>query len=224
MKSPKGKLWLGLVVTFVLMGFALFLAAGTLSYWQAWVFLGVIVVSSVIVTLSMTKNPTLLENRSKYGPAAENRAIQKIIVLCVGIAALATYVVPALDRRFGWSNVPAWLSIAGDLLILIGMWMVLRVFKANPFGSATVKIADDQIVISTGPYAIVRNPMYTSAVVYFIGTSLALGSYWGLVAAALATLALVWRLFDEEQFLAQNLPGYTEYCAKVRWHLIPGIF
>jgi protein-S-isoprenylcysteine O-methyltransferase Ste14 len=224
MKSSKGKLWLGLLVTFVLMGFALFLAAGTLNYWQAWVFLGVIVISSVIVTHSMTKNPRLLENRRKYGPAAENRTIQKIIVLCVGIPALATYVVPALDRRFGWSNMPAWLSIAGDLLILIGMWMVFRVFKANPFGSATVKIADDQIVISTGPYAVVRNPMYASAVVYFIGTSLALGSYWGLVAAALTTLALIWRLFDEEQFLAQNLPGYTDYCAKVHWHLIPGIF
>ena len=224
MKSLKAKTWLGLLVTFPLMGAALFLAAGTFNYWQAWVFLGVVVGSSVLLTLFMLKNPTLLENRSKYGPAAEQRAIQKIIVLCLGVPVIATYLVPAFDRRFGWSHMPFWLSIAGDLLILVGMWMVYRVFKANSFGSATVVIADEQTVISTGPYGIVRHPMYSSAAVYFVGTSLALGSYWGLIAAILTTLGFVWRLFDEEKFLAQNLPGYTEYCAKVRWRLIPHVF
>ena len=224
MKSPKAKMWLGLVVIFVLMGFALFLAAGTFNYWQAWIFLVVGAVSSVLLTLFITKNPILLENRTKYGPTAEKRAIQKIIVLCAGIPAIATFIVPALDRRFDWSNVPSWLSIAGDLLIIVGMWMVFRVFKENSFGSATVEVADDQTVISTGPYAIVRNPMYASAAVYFVGTSLALGSYWGLITAILTIVGLVWRLFDEEKFLAQNLPGYMEYCAKVHWRLIPGIF
>jgi protein-S-isoprenylcysteine O-methyltransferase Ste14 len=119
---------------------------------------------------------------------------------------------------------PAWLSIAGDLLVLLSIWMVYRVFKANSFGAATVDVAKNQTVVDTGPYAIVRNPMYSSAAVYFIGTSLALGSYWGLIPAALTILALVWRLFDEEKLLTRDLPGYTEYCAKVRWHLIPGIF
>jgi len=145
-------------------------------------------------------------------------------LLCAGIPAIATFIIPALDRRFGWSNLPSWLSIAGDLFILAGMWMVSRVFNANPFGSATVEIAKDQKVISTGPYAIVRNPMYASGAVYLVGVSLALGSYWGLIAAILTILGLVWRLFDEEKFLVQNLTGYTEYCAKVRWHLIPGVF
>ena len=217
-------MWLEFVVIFVLMGFALFLAAGTFNYWQAWVFLGVGAVSSVLHTLSIIKNPILLENRTKYGPAAEKRTLQKIIVLCAGIPAIATFIVPALDRRFGWSNVPFWLSIVGDLLIIAGMWMVFRVFKENSFGSATVEIVNDQKVISTGPYGIVRNPMYASAAVYFIGASLALGSYWGLIASILTLLGLVWRLFDEEKFLAQNLPGYAEYCAKVHWRLIPGIF
>jgi len=145
-------------------------------------------------------------------------------VLCAGIPAIATFIVPALDRRFGWSNVPFWLSIAGDLLILVGLWMVFRVFKANSFASATIEIANDQKVISTGPYAIVRNPMYASAAVYLVGVSLALGSYWGLIAAILTTFGLVGRLLDEEKFLAQDLPGYTDYCAKVHWHLIPGVF
>jgi protein-S-isoprenylcysteine O-methyltransferase Ste14 len=104
------------------------------------------------------------------------------------------------------------------------MWMVYRLFKENSFGSATVEVRKGRKVISTGPYAIVRHPMYSAAAVYFIGMSLALASYWGLIAAALALLGLVWRLVDEEKFIAENLPGYREYCAKVRWHSIPGIF
>ena len=217
-------MWLALVVVFVLMGLALFLSAGTADYWQAWVFLGVGAVSGILLDLFIMKDPVLLESRTKFGPTAEQRPLQKIIVLCAGLPAIAAFIVPALDRRFGWSNMPLWLSLAGDLLILAGMWMVYRVFKENSFGSATVEIATDQRVISTGPYAIVRNPMYASAAVYFIGTPLALGSYWGLIPSVLTILGLVWRLFDEEKFLSRNLPGYTEYCAKVRWRLIPGIF
>ena len=224
MKSPKTKMWLKTVVTFVIIGLALFLIAGTFNYWQAWISLVAIAVSIGPLTLTMTRNPTLLEGRSKWGPAAEKRTTQKIIVLCAAIPAVATYIVPALDRRFGWSHVPYWLSIVGDLLILAGMWMVFRVFKANSFGSATVEITNEQKVISTGPYAIVRNPMYASAAVYLVGAPLALGSWWGLIPALLTTLALVWRLFDEEKFLAHDLPGYTEYCAKVHWHMVPGVF
>jgi protein-S-isoprenylcysteine O-methyltransferase Ste14 len=224
MKNPKTKVWLWLVVCFALIALALFLSAGTLNFWQAWVYLCVGVTSNIPLTLYITKDPILLENRTKAGPSAEQRPIQKIIVLCAGLPAIATFIVPGLDHRFGWSSVPLWLSIIGDLLIVVAMWMVYRVFKENSFGSATVEISKNQKVISTGPYAIVQNPMYSSAAVYFIGMSLALGAYWGLIPSLLTILGLVWRLFDEEKFLAQNLPGYTEYCAKVRWHLIPGIF
>jgi protein-S-isoprenylcysteine O-methyltransferase Ste14 len=224
MKNPKVQAWLWLVVSFVLIALVLFISAETLNYWQSWVYLCVGAVSSVPLTLYVIKDPILLENRTKAGPSAEQRPIQKIIVLCVGIPAIAAFIVPGLDHRFGWSNVPSWLSVVGDLLILVSMWMVYRVFKENSFGSATVEIAKDQKVISTGPYAIVRNPMYSSAAIYFIGMSLALGSYWGLIASVLTIFGLVWRLFDEEKFLAKQLPGYPEYCTKVRWHLIPGIF
>jgi protein-S-isoprenylcysteine O-methyltransferase Ste14 len=224
MRNPKVRMWLGLVMTSVVIGLALFFAAGTIKYWQAWVYLVVGAVSGVLVTLPVIRDPILLEGRAKGGPTAEKRAIQKIIVWCTGIPAIATFVVPGLDRRFGWSNMPSWVSIAGDVLIIISMWVVFRVFKANSFGSATVQVAKDQRVISTGPYAIVRHPMYSSAAVYFIGMSLALGSYWGLVASVFTIFGFVWRLLDEEKFLAQNLPGYTNYCAKVRWHLVPGIF
>jgi protein-S-isoprenylcysteine O-methyltransferase Ste14 len=145
-------------------------------------------------------------------------------VLCSGLPAIAAFIVPALGHRFGWSNAPPWLCIAGNVLIIVAMWMAFRVFKQNSFGSATVEIAKGQTVISTGPYAIVRNPMYSSAAVYFVGMPLALGSYWGIIPALLTIVGLVLRLLDEERFLAKNLPGYTEYCAKVRWHLIPGVF
>ena len=224
MKNLKVKMWLQLFVGFVIIGLALFTAAGTFNYWQAWAYLGAVAVSGVLLDLYVMTDPKLLENRTKAGPAAEKRAIQKIIVLCAGIPGIATFIVPAIERRFARSNVPFWLSLIGDLLILAGMWMVYRVFKENSFGSATVEIAEGQKVISTGPYAVVRNPMYASAAVYLVGVPLALGSYWGLIPAVLTTLGLVWRLFDEEKFLAQNLPGYTEYCAKVRWRLIPGVF
>jgi protein-S-isoprenylcysteine O-methyltransferase Ste14 len=223
-KNPKATIWLETLAFSILTALALFLSAGTIDYWQAWVFLGVNTVSSVPLILFISNDPILLENRTKAGPAAEKRAIQKIIVLCAGLPAIAAFVVPGLDRRFGWSSVPSWLSVLGDLLVIVAMWMVFRVFRENSFGSATVEVAKNQRVVSTGPYAIVRNPMYASAVVYFIGMSLALGSYWALIPAVLTILGLVWRLFDEEKFLAKNLPGYAEYCARVRWHLIPGLF
>jgi protein-S-isoprenylcysteine O-methyltransferase Ste14 len=222
--NPKTKMWLWLIISSILIGLALFLSAGTIDYWQAWVYLGVSAASSVPLTRHILEDPILLENRTKAGPTAEQRPVQKIITACLAIPGIAAFVVPGLDYRFGWSSAPAWLSIIGNVLIIVAMWIGYRVFKANPYGSATVEIAQGQEVISTGPYGIVRNPMYSSAAVYFIGLSLALGSYWGLIPAILMILGLIWRLFDEEKFLTQNLPGYADYCAKVRSHLIPGFF
>jgi protein-S-isoprenylcysteine O-methyltransferase Ste14 len=224
MMNPEAKLWLLVIIGTVLIALALFLSAGTINYWQAWVYLGVGAATSVPLMLYITKDPILLENRTRAGPTAEHRPLQKIIVASIMIPYVAAFIVPGLDYRFGWSSVPSWLSVVGDILIIVAMWMIYRVFKENSYGSATVEITQDQKVISTGPYAIVRNPMYSGAAVYFIGLSLALGSYWGLIPAALMILGFVWRLFDEEKFLAQNLPGYGDYCAKVRWHLIPGFF
>lgn len=225
MKNPKVTAWLQIFTAFVPIGLILFFSAWTIQYWQAWVFLCVGVASAALLTLFIIKDPVLLEGRTKRGgPAGEQRPIQKIIVWCMVLPGLAIFIVPGLDRRFGWSAMPPWLVISGDVLILVAMWMVYRVFKENSFGSATVEIAKDQRVISTGPYAIVRNPMYSSAVLYLIAMSLALGSYWGFIPAILMVLGFAWRLLDEEKLLAKDLPGYAEYQTKVRWHLIPGIF
>jgi protein-S-isoprenylcysteine O-methyltransferase Ste14 len=224
MKNPKVKLWLSFVVSFALIALALFLSADTIRYWQAWVFFGVAAGSSILLTLYIINDPILIDNRTKVGPTAEQRPIQKMIVLCLSLPVIAAIIVPGLDRRFGWSHMPPGVSIVGNLLILVAMWISFRVFKENSFGSATVEVVKDQKVVSTGPYTIVRHPMYASAAVYFIAMSLALGSYWGLIPALLTILGLVLRLFDEERFLAENLAGYIDYCAKVRWRLIPRIF
>ena len=114
--------------------------------------------------------------------------------------------------------------IAGDVLSALCFCICHLVYKDNSFASATIEIAQGQTVISTGPYAIVRHPMYTGGSLLFIGTPLALGSYWGLLVLPITLPALLWRLFNEERLLAKNLPGYPEYCAKVRWRMIPRIF
>jgi protein-S-isoprenylcysteine O-methyltransferase Ste14 len=137
---------------------------------------------------------------------------------------IALLVVSALDYRFEWSTVPLSIVVAGDVLVAIGFYLISIVYRENTFTSATIELAENQKVISTGPYAIVRHPMYGSASLYLLGTPLALGSYWGLVPAAAIIPFLIWRLFDEEYFLAKNLPGYIDYQKRVRRRLIPFVW
>jgi protein-S-isoprenylcysteine O-methyltransferase Ste14 len=223
--SVNARAWLAIVFMTVFMSVVLFGAAGTIDYWQAWAYLSMYVGASTLITVDvMKRSPALLERRLHGGPLAEKEPAQKVIMLLTSIGFLALLVVPALDVRFGWSSVPVAVVVLGDVLIAIGYLIVHRVFRANPFASASVELASDQRVISTGPYAIVRHPMYAGGGLYLLGMSPALGSYWGLVAFAAMLPALVWRLLDEERFLAKNLPGYTDYCETVRSRLIPGIF
>jgi protein-S-isoprenylcysteine O-methyltransferase Ste14 len=155
---------------------------------------------------------------------AEKETTQKIIMFGASIGFIALLVVPSLDFRFGWSAVPLPVEIAGDLAVAIGFYFIFLVYKENTFTSATIEVAENQKVISTGPYALVRHPMYASALLYLIGTPLALGSYWGLVALLFMMPFLIWRLFDEERFLAKNLPGYMEYQEKVQHRLVPYVW
>jgi protein-S-isoprenylcysteine O-methyltransferase Ste14 len=155
------------------------------------------------------------------GPTAEKRLAQKFIMLCASTGFIALLVVPAFDHRFGWSAVPLGGVVAGDVLVAIAFCLIALVYRENTFTSATIEVAENQKVISTGPYAIVRHPMYASSFLYVIGTPLALGSYWGLVPIAAMMPFLIWRLFDEERLLAKNLPGYTEYQNRVRHRLVP---
>jgi protein-S-isoprenylcysteine O-methyltransferase Ste14 len=225
MRNVNRRAWLGLGFLTVVMGLLLFVPAGTVRYWQGWVYLAVFVGACFLTTIYLIKNdPALLKRRLSGGPTAEKEKAQKIIMLFASLGFIALLVVPALDYRFGWSAVPLYVVIAGDLLVATGFYFIFLVYKENPFSSATVEIAEDQKVISTGPYAIVRHPMYASGLLYLLGTPLALGSYWGLLAFAAMVPFLIWRLFEEEKFLARNLPGYSEYQKRVRSRLIPGFF
>jgi protein-S-isoprenylcysteine O-methyltransferase Ste14 len=169
----------------------------------------------------MKNDPKLLERRMSGGPAAEKETTQKIIMLLASLGFIGLIVVPALDHRFGWSHLPPSAALAGDVLVLLGWLAIFFVFKENPFSSATIELAPGQEVISTGPYALVRHPMYAGGLVMLLGIPIALGSWWGLLIIVAMIPALIWRLFDEEKFLARNLPGYMDYQRQVRYRLIP---
>jgi protein-S-isoprenylcysteine O-methyltransferase Ste14 len=225
MRSIKAKAALGTGFLALVMGLLLFIPAGTARYWQAWGFLLVFFGSALWVTVYLMKHdPTLLQRRLSGGPIAERQTSQKIIMFLASVGFVALLVVAALDFRFKWSRVPLALVIVGDLLTALGFYVVFLVYKENSFASATIEVADDQKVISTGPYAIVRHPMYAGSFLYLLGMPLALASYWDLLPLMLMIPSVIWRLFDEERFLANNLPGYTAYCAKLRWRLVPRVF
>jgi protein-S-isoprenylcysteine O-methyltransferase Ste14 len=203
----------------------IFVPAGTSDYWQAWMFMAVFQGASIAIGVYLAiKDPELLARRMKVGPAAEQEKAQKIIILLAMIGFVALLLVPALDRRLGWSRVPWYVCIAGNVLVALGFVFIFFVLRANRYGASTVQIAEGQEVISTGPYALVRHPMYAGAIVMLIGIPLALGSWWGLLALALFVPVLIWRLLDEEKFLKKNLPGYTEYTQKVRHRLVPWVW
>ncbi len=203
----------------------LFLPAWTLDYWQAWIFLAVFGASALAITLYlMKKDPKLLERRVHAGPTAEKETVQKIIQFITSIGFAAILVVSALDYRFAYSRVSPYASLAGDVLVALGFLIIFLVYKENTFASATIELAPEQRVISTGLYALVRHPMYFGAFFLFVGMPLSLGSWWGLLVFLFIMPALVWRIFDEEKFLAKNLPGYTEYQNKVRYRLVPFVW
>jgi protein-S-isoprenylcysteine O-methyltransferase Ste14 len=220
--SLRAKAFGGLLFLLLVMAALLFIPAWTLDYWQAWTFLAVYFASSLAITLYlMTKDPDLLKRRTSGGPAAEKEPTQKIIMLFVSLGFIGLIVFPALDHRFAWSHMQPYVPLAGDVLVVLGWLAIFLVFKENTFASATIELAPNQKVISTGPYALVRHPMYAGALVMLLGIPIALGSWWGLLVIVAMMPVLILRLFDEEKFLARNLPGYVEYQKKVRYRLIP---
>jgi protein-S-isoprenylcysteine O-methyltransferase Ste14 len=217
-----------IVSVFVLigvMGLIIVATSGTIDYWQAWTYLGVSFVVSLLITIYLIRNdPELLERRMVGGPTREQRKSQRAIMSFTSLAFLGLIVVPALDKRFSWSAVPLPVVLLGDLLVIVGCYFIFRVYRENSYASATIEIAKDQKVIDTGPYSLVRHPMYTSALIYLLGTPLALGSYWGLLPFLMLIPFLIWRLTDEEKMLRTELNGYEEYRHKVRHRLVPGLW
>ena len=217
--------FVSLAILMLVMAALVFAAAGTLHYWQGWIFLACYLAASIAITASLARNdPALLARRMRGGPLAEKEPAQKVIMWITSAGFIALLVMPGLDHRFGWSRMPGAVAIGGNLLMLLGWVGILRVFRENSFTSSTIELAADQRVISTGPYAIVRHPMYAAALLMLLGIPISLGSWWGMLVVIALLPALIWRLLDEERFLGRNLPGYVAYQGRVPYRLLPHIW
>jgi protein-S-isoprenylcysteine O-methyltransferase Ste14 len=231
MERRRGFAWLawrcfvGLLQMLVAIGAALFLSSWSLRYWQGWVFLAVFGSAVAPITFYfLIHDPALIERRLKAGPAGEKETRQKIIQAFAGIVFLGFFVVAGFDYRYAWSRISVPVVILGNLIVVLGLTLVFFVFRENSFTSATIEVDSTQGVVSTGPYRILRHPMYSGALLMMIGVPLALGSWWALGFVIPMSAVLIFRLIHEEQFLAEHLPGYKDYCRRTRSRLIPGVY
>jgi protein-S-isoprenylcysteine O-methyltransferase Ste14 len=217
--------WKRMAVFLVVLALMIFLPAWTLNYWQGWLLWAVFSAATVWISDYFLKHdPALAQRRLNAGAAAETETSQKIIQAFASIFVIATFVLSAFDHGRGWSHVPGALSIAANAVVLLGFYIMFETFRANTFAASTVRVEEAQRVISNGPYAVVRHPMYAGALPMFLAVPVALGSWWGLVPAALLCAVIVVRLLDEERVLRQQLAGYEQYCRDVRYRLIPTIW
>jgi protein-S-isoprenylcysteine O-methyltransferase Ste14 len=198
------------------------LPAGTFKYWQVYLYFFVIVIPMIFVLFYFLKrDPKFLERRTKGTEKVKEQKLIQLIFLPVFMAA---FIIPGLDRRFGWSDVPIEIIIITNIVILGGYLLIFNVFRQNSYASRIVETDKEQKVITTGLYSTVRHPMYIGVLIMFMPTPLALGSYWGLIPMALLPVALVLRILNEEKVLKENLEGYKEYCLKTKYRLIPYIW
>jgi protein-S-isoprenylcysteine O-methyltransferase Ste14 len=198
------------------------LPAGTFKYWQVYLYFSVIVIPMIFVLFYFLKrDPKFLERRTKGTEKVKEQKLIQLINLPVFMAA---FIVPGLDRRFGWSDVPVEIIIITNIVILGGYLIIFNVFRQNSYASRIVETYKEQKVITTGLYSTVRHPMYIGVLIMYVPTPLALGSYWGLIPMALLPVALVLRILNEEKVLKENLEGYKEYCLKTKYRLIPYIW
>ena len=225
MRSLIRQAWPRQALFTLLLALLLFAAAGTLRYWQGWLFLVVFIGASVALGIYFAQHdPALLERRMKGGPAAEQEPTQKIIITLLMIGLLLTLVVPALGRRWHWSTVPVWLALLADAGIVASFAVFFVVMKQNSYAATTVRVEAGQPLVSNGLYGVVRHPMYSGALLLMICIPPALGSTWSLLLLILVLPVLAWRLIDEERVLRRDLPGYADYCRRVRYRLIPGVW
>jgi protein-S-isoprenylcysteine O-methyltransferase Ste14 len=224
-KSPptpenlKSRLWTRATITFVIVLAMLFIPAGSLKYWQAWSYIAIIFVPMIFFTFYFLKrDPALVERRLE---SQEQVPAQKKIMKWASLIFLAGFVVPGFDFRFGWSHVPLWLTVFSQFASLAGYLITFWVLRTNSFASRTIRVEKEQTVVSSGPYRMVRHPMYSGAAIMLIFTPLALGSYWALPLFLLVLPMIVFRLLNEEEILHHELPGYAEYSHHTRFRLIP---
>lgn len=224
-QNVRNKAWIALAWLPVIFGALLFVPAGTLHYWQGWLFLVVFFVGSSLITIGIMKHdPALLQRRMKAGPTAEKRPAQKLIMLLMTALFVTMFILSGIDHRLGWSDLPAPAVLVGDGLVALSYSIFYWVMRENSFASSTIELAEGQKVISTGPYRIVRHPMYVGGLILLLAIPLALGSAWALLLFLPAIPILIWRIVDEERFLDTHLEGYSDYCGRVKYRLVPKIY
>jgi len=207
------------VVMFALL---FFLPAGTWRYWQAWMYIGILIIPMFFVLAYFMKNdPALLERRMKM---REERKEQRKIIQASGVVFILAYLLPGFDIRYGWSNMPAWVSITAGAILFLSYMLVFRTMQVNSFLSRVIEVADNQKVIDTDVYGIVRHPMYVAMTILYVISPVVLGSWWAVIPALGIILVIVFRILDEEKALEQELSGYVEYKRKVKYRLIPFVW
>jgi protein-S-isoprenylcysteine O-methyltransferase Ste14 len=213
------------IIGLVVLGLILFVPAGTLDYWQAWVFITVFTIATIVPSLYLGRtNPAALQRRMHGGPLAEARTVQKFIIIGAFLGLFAMMALSAYDHRVGWSPVPAAVCIIGDVLVVGGLTIGMLVVIQNSYAAATVKVEAGQKLASSGLYRLVRHPMYAANLILMVGIPLALGSYWGILLLIPGLLVLMFRILDEEKLLNQELAGYSEYTQRVRYRLMPYVW
>jgi protein-S-isoprenylcysteine O-methyltransferase Ste14 len=206
----------------LVLGAFFFLSAGTTRYWQAWGYMAVTLIPMALIVHYLIRNdPELLKRRLTVREKREKQdAIQKV----GAVVWLLVFLIPGLDQRFGWSSVPWLLVVISDFLVLSGYLMFFLVMKENSYASRIIEVQERQTVISTGPYALVRHPMYLTVLIMLFFSPLALGSFWAVIPTLFTPVLLVLRIWDEEKMLLKELPGYREYTQQTPHRLIPGIW
>jgi protein-S-isoprenylcysteine O-methyltransferase Ste14 len=196
--------------------------AGTFAYWEAWVYTTILFIPMLFAFGYLIKNdPDLLVRRMKI---KEKEKKQQLIIKLSYIPFIFIFLLPGFDKRFGWSTVPLAIVIIADILVLLGYGIFFLVLKENPYASRIVEVEPEQTVITSGPYAKVRHPMYSGVLLLYSSSALALGSYWTLIPAVFIIPILVARILNEEEVLERDLDGYQEYMQKTHYRLIPGVW
>lgn len=210
------------IVAVITIAMALFLPAGTLDYWQGWVYMGIVLIpAAFVVSYFLRTDPEFLERRMKY---KEKEAKQKKVIKWTTILFIIGFLIPGFDYHFGWSNMPNELCMLADVFVLLGYMICFLAFKENSYAARTVEVMKGQKVISTGPYSIVRHPMYIGVIMMYLATPIALGSYLALPFFILIVPFIIYRILNEEEVLLRGLKGYKEYCEKTKYRLIPFIW
>ena len=213
---------LRLVIGMPIIGLLFFWPAGTFDYWQAWLWLAVLFLPLMGMFIYLVKrDPALLERRVRTG---ETRPEQRRIIALSTLYLIFIFALPGLDKRFGWLSVPVWLVLLADALVLAAFLLNFLVIRVNSYASRVVEIQEGQQVITTGPYALVRHPMYLSIILIMLATPIALGSWWGVLPVVPFILLLAARAKNEEELLLTELKGYREYMQKTRHRLFPGVW